>query len=186
MGVGLGCRLPLDRTPHRRRLFFGRLLAGQDGIEGGVVIEAAVVRQFSLVIEDVNIRRALGKVGVGDFLRFVDEVRKVYPLFAHGLLHRFHRVVGVLDRVVGIDTDELNAFGAVIVLQGDESVEYGFYIRAVVAHKNHHEGFFVGKVPQRITFAIGAGKVKIDGGGAEGGGQGMEQGHDYFLLLLPS
>ena len=94
LGDGLQARLllvhPFGRTPDSGRLHHRHRFAGQQGVEGlagvapchiglaRIVVDAALVAQLALGIEDEKVRRGAGSVGARHFLRVaVVEIGKI-------------------------------------------------------------------------------------------------------------
>ena len=135
--------------------------------------------QLAFPIEDEDVGRGLGSVGLGDLLGLaVVEIREIEVAVFGADLHVFEAVgdVGVAQLgegdglgVVGIDGDEAHAFGAVVV---DEFLHTAFVkLRsgAVIADEHDDEdGVLV--VGQLVNFVVDAGEGKVGGRGADGQG----------------
>lgn len=73
-----------------------------------VVINTPMVGELSVLIEDENIRSALGLIGFGDFLAFIVEIGEIDAPFLDGFGHHFWTVVRVAFPIIGIYSNQLD------------------------------------------------------------------------------
>ena len=198
---------PLDGAAHGGADGCGDGLSGEKGVEGeaGVGdfgerlalagVDAALILEFELAVEDENVRSGDGTVGVRRALgRAVVEIGEVEMAVGGADLHFVEGVadVGVAhfveadgEGIVGLDGDEGDAL---ILIIGGELFDAAFVeLRggAMVAGEDDGEEFGGAEIGERIGFAIDGGEVEVRGGGADGerrgifggaGGEGEECG----------
>lgn len=161
-------------------LFDRRFFAGEDGIDGvaqlvgfgqgfhlWVVVHAACVAELALLIEDVKMRCAEGAVGEGDFLRIISQIGEGEILFLGAGDHVLEGIEGVLVCFIGIDCDELDAFGGVVFGEAEDSCLAADNVGAVVAGEEDDEEFGGFEVGEGIVFSVDAGEVEVFGGVAD-------------------
>ena len=93
-----------NRTAGRHVIHgFLQLFAGHGVLVFPIVVDAAVIDEFFIFVEQVNVRRALGAEMIGDFLAFVGQIRKIDPPFLDLKRHLVRSVIWKIRIDVGID-----------------------------------------------------------------------------------
>ena len=151
-----------------------------------VVVDAAVVDELAIPIEDEDVGRACGVVGARDLLALVVEVREGESLVGRPLLHLIEGVVGVLVGVVGADGHQPHAPVLVVALNFEEAILAGDGVGAVVAGEHDDQQLCVRKRVQRPGVSVHAGQRKRRCGVADGHPFGVHQGHGYPVVPAAS
>lgn len=135
--------------------------------------------ESTVCIEAEYVGGADGIVGVGDLLGFVDEVWEGEAVCFREDLHVVEAVFGVVDCVVRHDGGEAYALGLQGFGVGDEAVDDGFDVGAVIADEGDDCAFFAFDVAQGEGLAVDVFEAEVRGLEILGGLRGMHEGHSF-------
>jgi len=135
------------------------------------IVEATGITEFEFLVEDEHVRRGQTAIRTGDELlvAVVEIIEGPVVLLRVG----FHLGKGITEltvtelilaeaiRMVGIDRDQFDALGLVLVPETLEAFLNAVRGRAVVRGEQHHQHLTTGVVGELVVLAIGAWEVEL-------------------------
>ena len=103
------------------------------------VIESSMIEEAAMGIVEEEVGGALGVVCPRDRLGFVVEERERKSMFDRHFAKFVRRVVGIGDRVVRADCNELDAFGLVLASEAENLLANMDNIRTMSANEHHKQ-----------------------------------------------
>lgn len=98
-----------------------------------------MIEEAAMGIVEEEVGGALGVVRLRDRLGFVVEERERKSMFDRHFAKFVRRVVGIGDRVVGADCNELDAFGLVLASEAENLLANMDNIRTMSANEHHKQ-----------------------------------------------
>ena len=179
---------PLGGAAHGLGEFEFDFLTGEDGVHGVLailglhgavvieagVVEAALVAELEILIEDEDVRSREATVGAGDRLgvAVVKVVKGPLVLFSVGLhlgirvavLTVTELILAEAVRVVGVDREKLHALTLVFFVELLEAALDAVRGRAVVRREEYDERFAAGVFGELVLLAVGAEQLEVRSG----------------------
>src|SRR2546426_2732726 len=168
------------RRPPRSTLFpYTTLFRSLDFLLLERVVDPAAVDQLARGIQQEDVRRDPGAVGLCDLLGLVEHVGVGEVLVLGALHHEIEPVAGDDLRVVRVDRDEADALRLVLAGEADQAVLVALRVRALIAGEDDGGALLALDVRERMRLAVRALQAEVRALGAEGqlvGGQGGGRG----------
>src|SRR5579884_598110 len=187
--------LPFDVAADAGSLVSGNLKAGKHGVDGcaqigacdgtaiarAAVIHLPAIHKAAGAVEEIKIRRAGRAVSFGDFLAFIEEIRKCEPHGPAEFRHLLGSIVRVTCDVIRIDPNDGDAALLILLCKPDKMRKDVLHIRAMIAYEDHKQCRSILEVLDGYDPAVNVRQTKRRSFGAERDHRGRCADHPSLL-----